>query len=378
MIGADHLVAVGDVCAWSQKQRTVVLHAIEEHIRIAGHDLHVFRRDTVCLGDHFDFAVADDHFAEIFPRLAGCVRGRKDRQQALNFFHGIARKLFGIGNQDGRGGWPMLGLTKQVGCTNFAVHAVVRDNQSLGRPGQEVYADSAEQLPLGFRHIGVSGTHDHIDRLDRLRAERHGRYGLHAAEHVDVVCTAEMHCRDDGRMRSPFERRRAGNDPLHARDLRSDDRHMRRCDHRITAARHVTADRIHGDMTMAKDDAGQRLDLKVVHRFALLLGEVAHLRLRELDVIEVAFGDLRYGALDLLWGKAKILWRPFVEFLRQFANCDILPLINLREDAFDGFAYFGIGCLDRARIQAAFEPTGHAFVLPVCRSSDTTPLHGQA
>jgi hypothetical protein len=131
-------------------------------------------------------------------------------------------------------------------------------------------------------------------------------------------------------------------------------------------------------MTVAKHDTRQRLDFEVVHRFALLLGEIAHLRLRKLDVIEVAFGDLRYGALDLLWCEAKILWRPFVEFLRQLANCDVLPLIDLREDAFDGFAYFGIGCFDRARIHSAFEPTGHGFVLPVCRSSDTTPLHGQA
>ena len=123
---------------------------------------------------------------------------------------------------------------------------------------------------------------------------------------------------------------------------------------------------------MAKHDAGQRLDLKVVHRFALLLGEIAHLRLRKLDVIEVAFGHLRYGALDLLRRKVKILWRPFVEFLRQLANCRVLPFIDLREDAFDGFAHFGIGCLDCARIHSAFEPTGHGFILPVCRSSDTT------
>jgi hypothetical protein len=159
---------------------------------------------------------------------------------------------------------------------------------------------------------------------------------------------------------------------FHARDLSGDDRHMRGGDHRIAPARHITADRIHRNVPMAKDDARQRLDLEVVHRFALLLGEVAHLCLRKLDVIEVAFGDLRYGALDLLRGKAKILWRPFVEFLGQLANGRVLPLIDLREDAFDGFAHFGIGGLYCARIHSAFEPTGHGFILPVCRNGDTT------
>ena len=129
---------------------------------------------------------------------------------------------------------------------------------------------------------------------------------------------------------------------------------------------------------MAKHDARQRLDLEVVHRFALLLGEVAHLRLRKLDVVEVAFRDLRYGALDLLWCEAKILRRPFVEFFRQLANCRVLPFIHLREDAFDGFAHFGVGGLDCARIHSALEPTGHGFVLPVFSGSATTARHGRA
>src|SRR5262249_10270946 len=363
VIGTDHLVAISDVRARSEEQRAIVLHAIEEHIGVAGHDLHVLRSHTVRLGNHPGFIIAYDYFAEIFPGLAGRVRGGKDRQQTLDFFHRIVRKLLGIGDQDGGRGGTVLGLTKQVGRTNFTVHAVIGDDQGLGRPGEKIDSDSAEQLPLGFRHIGVSGAYDHVDRLNRLCAECHGRDGLYATKHVDVVGAAEMHCRDDGRVRSPFEGWRTGDDPFHARNLRSHDRHVCRCDHRIAPARHVTADRIHRDMTMAEHDARQRLDLEVVHRFALLLGEVAYLRLRELNVLEVAFRDLRYRALDFLWPETKILRRPFVDFLRQFVNGRVLPLIDLREDAFDGFAHFGIGSLDRARIHSAFEPAGHGFVL---------------
>ncbi len=50
---------------------------------------------------------------------------------------------------------------------------------------------------------------------------------------------------------------------------------------------------------MAEHDAGQSLDLEVLHRVALLLREVADLRLGKSDVVEIAFGHLRDGLLDL-------------------------------------------------------------------------------
>ena len=190
----------------------------------------------------------------------------------------------------------MLGLAEQVGGAEFAVDAVVGDHQRLGRAGEQVDADAAEQLALGFRHVGVAGADQHVDRRDALGAERHGGDRLHAAEHVDVVGAAEMHGGDDRRMRPALERRRAGDDALHAGDFRGDDRHVRRGDHRIAAARHVAADRVHRDVAVAEHDAGQRLDLDVLHRVALLLREVAHLSLGEFDVVEVALAHWRDSA----------------------------------------------------------------------------------
>ena len=128
---------------------------------------------------------------------------------------------------------------------------------------------------------------------DRSGAERHRGDRLHAAEHVDLVGAAEMHRGDDRGMRPAAERRRAGDDALHAGDPRGDDRHVRRGDHRIAPARHVAADRIDRDVAVAEHDAGQRLDLQVLHRLLLLLREVAHLRLGELDVVEIALRHLR-------------------------------------------------------------------------------------
>src|ERR687894_167734 len=43
---------------------------------------------------------------------------------------------------------------------------------------------------------------------------------------------------------------------------------------------------------LAKHDAGQGLDLDITHRFALDLGKVADLRLREADVVESLRRDL--------------------------------------------------------------------------------------
>ena len=118
---------------------------------------------------------------------------------------------------------------------------------------------------------------------------------------------------------------------------------------------------------MAEHDAGQRLDFEVVHGVALLLREIAHLRLREFDVVEIALGHLRDGALDLLRRQPEILRRPVVEFLRQFADRRILALIDLRQDVFDRFAHLGVGGLDRARVHSALETTGHGFLHPVVR-----------
>ena len=132
-------------------------------------------------------------------------------------------------------------------------------------------------------------------RLDGLGAERHGADRLHAAEAVDLVGAGQMLGGDDRRRRLALERRRAGDDARHARHLGGDHRHVRRGQQRILAARHVAADRVHRDVLVAEHDAGQRLDLDVLQRRLLVLGEIAHLRLRELDVVDVALARARRG-----------------------------------------------------------------------------------
>jgi hypothetical protein len=202
-----------------------------------------------------------------------------------------------------------------------------------------------------------------IDRGDALRAERHRRDSLHAAKDIDFVGAAEVHRRDDGRMRAAAVRGRAGGDALYAGDTRRDDRHVRRGDHRIAAARHVAADRIHRDVAMAEDDARQGLNLEVAHRLLLLLREVADLGLRELDVVEVALGNLRDGLLNLGWRQTEILGLPVIKFLRQLTDRDVLLLLDLRQDVFDGLAHLLVRSLDRACVHSALEESGHEELL---------------
>ncbi len=139
--------------------------------------------DTVGFAHHLGLVVADDDLAEILPCLAGEIGARQDFQQPLHFAHGVARELFRIGDEDRRRGRAVLGLAEQVGGAHLAVDRVVGDDQGLGRAGEQVDADAAEQLPLGLGDIGVAGADDHIDRRDRLGAERHRGDRLHAAEH---------------------------------------------------------------------------------------------------------------------------------------------------------------------------------------------------
>ena len=359
VIGSDHLVAVGDIGAGPEKQRAVVLHVGEEVIRISRHHLDVLGGDAVGLAHHLLLAVAHDDLAEICPRFAGDVGGGKQREQPVDLAHGLARKLLRIGNEDGGRGRAVLGLAEQIGGADLAVDAVVGDDQRFGRAREQIDADAAEELALGFRHVGVAGPHDHVDGADGLGAQCHGGDRLHAAEHVDVVGAAEVHGGDDGRVRPALERRRAGDDALHARHARGHDRHMRRGDHGIASARHVAADRIHRDVPVTEHDAGQRLDLEIAQRLLLLLREIAHLRLRELDVVEVAFAELRYRALDLGGRQLERGRRPVVEFLRQLAHRRIAPRLDLGEDVFHRLAHLGIGGFDRARVHSALEIAGH-------------------
>ncbi len=102
----------------------------------------------------------------------------------------------------------------------------------------------------------------------------HGGDRLRAADLEDAVGAAEMAAGDHRLVRIG---RQAGDDLVDAGDLGRHDRHDRRREQRIAAARHVAADALDRDHAVAQMDAGQRLDLERQDGRELRLGESAHI-----------------------------------------------------------------------------------------------------
>ena len=138
---------------------------------------------------------------------------------------------------------------------------------------------------------------------------------------------------------------------------------MRGGEQRIFPAGHVAADGIDRNVLVAENHARQRLDLDVAHRFTLMLREVAHLFLREPDVVEIAPGQLRQAILDLCIGQPEILAVPLVELDRQFADRCIPALFDIGQNPFHRGADFRIVFGALRGIAAALENFWHRRLL---------------
>ena len=77
----------------------------------------------------------------------------------------------------------MLGLAQQVHRAHLGVDAFVGNDQRFSGARKQVDADTAIQLALGLGHVHVAGSHQHVDRGDRLGAYRHRHHCLHTAQH---------------------------------------------------------------------------------------------------------------------------------------------------------------------------------------------------
>ena len=87
MIGADHLVTIGDVGAGTQEQRAVVLHVLQKVIGVARHHLHVLGGDAVGLAQHLLDVLADDHLTHVRPGPTRGIGGGEDLEQPLDLRH---------------------------------------------------------------------------------------------------------------------------------------------------------------------------------------------------------------------------------------------------------------------------------------------------
>jgi hypothetical protein len=224
----------------------------------------------------------------------------------------------------------VLGLAEQVGGGELAVAAdLVGDHQRLGRAGEQIDAHPAEELALGLRHEGVAGSDEDIDRRDRLGAQRHRADRLDAAQRIDVVSACQHLRRDDRRRGLTAERRGAGDHPRHAGHLGGDHAHMGGGQQRIFAAGHIAAGRVQRDVAMPQHDAGQCLHLDVRHARALDPGEVAHLRLREFDILEILRRKLVEAVLLLPRCQGVAFAVPAVEFHAQLAHRGVAARLDV-------------------------------------------------
>src|SRR5262249_52178840 len=151
--------------------------------------------------------------------------------------------------------------------------------------GEQVDAHPTEELPFRFGDVRVTGPDYHIYRCDALCAKRHSCYGLHSAECVDFIGSAQMHGGDDRGMWFTAKWWRRSDDPLHARRLCCDHAHVSGRDHRISTAWHVATNTVHGDVLVSQDHARQRFNFHVLQRGTLRQSEVANLTLGKLDVL---------------------------------------------------------------------------------------------
>ena len=120
----------------------------------------------------------------------------------------------------------MLGLRQQVDGDQEFVGRFVGDDQDLGWPGEQVDADFAVQVPLGLCHVGIPGTGDEVDPVQKLGAERHRGHGLHATEEVDLIRSRHAHGGHCGSRYLTMDRRCAGHHSGHAGNLGGDYRHV--------------------------------------------------------------------------------------------------------------------------------------------------------
>ena len=345
VVGADDLVAVGDVGHRPEEQGAVVGQVGEEEVVVAGHDLNVLEGQVVGQGQHLGVVVAHDHAAVVGPRLGGDVGRGQGLELGLDLGEGVEAQLARRGEQDrGRSG-AVLGLTQQVGGADFAVDRVVGQEQGFGGPGRQVDADPPVQLALGLGHVGVAGPHQHVDGVDELRAERQRRHRLDPAQQIDLVGAGEVHRRDRLGRHGTVDGRSAGGDPGHPGHLGGQHAHMGRRHHRVATAGHVRPDGRHGDVPVPERDAGKRLDLEVVQRFELGLGEVPYLGLGEPDVVDGRRIDPGDDLLDLVPRQLEPVRLPVVEVGRHLADGGLAPGFDSRDQPADSFGQLPVGAV---------------------------------
>ena len=97
-------------------------------------------------------------------------------------------------------------------------------------------------------------------------------------------------------------------------------------------------------MPVSKHDPRQGLDLHVLQRRALRIGEASDLVGREVDVPPQVIGDLGDSAIDVLSTHHKALGGPAVKALGVAPDRDLAFTLHVEQDLAHNIPDLGIGC----------------------------------
>ena len=335
VVGADNLIAVGHIRARAQKQRTVAGHMLQKPIIAIGHDLHMFGGDIICDLQHVLIAVTTDYLPIITPTDACGRSGRKDRQQAVDLPECLYSQFARIGHQNCGRIIAVLGLPQQISGAELGINCIIGNHHGFRGAGEKINSNPTKELALGFGHKGISGADQQVNWINALRAQRHGANGLNAAQHINLMRPAKMHCRYDGRIGLAVKRRGRGYDPRHPGNTGRGHRHMRRGDHWKFAPWNIAADRLHRDIFMTQNDTWQSLDFDVLQAVPLGLGKFAHLLLSKFYVGHIFGTDFCHQRLNFRGGEPIALAIIAIEFIGQFPNSHISACFNILQSRGD-------------------------------------------
>ena len=195
----------------------------------------------------------------------------------------------------------MLGLADEIPGDKVRIGRFVGQDQAVGRTGEHVDADPAEQNALGFRHELVAGADQDIGFGQAEQAEGHCRDALDPTERQNCVGAAQVG-RVDDRRRDPDTGpgRRTGGNVAASGDLRRGHRHQGRSDVAVPPARRIAPRRLARDRLLPRDQAGGDFDLHVADRVFLGLGKAADIVPGKADVVFELLGHLLCCGLDLV------------------------------------------------------------------------------
>src|SRR6516164_6053476 len=154
MVGPGDIIANGLWGMAAEEDRAGVVNTLGQRIGLLERELEVLRSDPV----------DQRHRRLDLPRKGGIV-GDEDR---------LRRAV-------------VLCLRHQIGSDPLRIVVPVGDDENLGRTGDHVDPDAAEDAPLRGGNIRITWPDDFVDRRNRRRAEREGGDRLRPADAVYLV-----------------------------------------------------------------------------------------------------------------------------------------------------------------------------------------------